>query len=39
MYEEQCGEDACWCWVFKGLTEFYVTTKIASATFQDSQVV
>ena len=23
----------------KGLAEFYVTTKIASATFQDSQVV
>ena len=23
----------------KGLTEFYVTAKIASATFQDSQVV
>ena len=27
-----------WTLGLKGLTEFYVTTKIASATFQDGQV-
>ena len=26
-------------WSLKELTEFYVTTKIASATFQESQIV
>ena len=26
-------------WSLKELTEFYVTTKIAGATFQESQVV